>query len=179
MAHISRKVFMKCIVLYLIVLLIRRLYHEPNKTDKIKPYVSHMTDSLVGSITTVIVCQGRAGASGLGRTLTFMSRSGEEEALPLMALAGGGSAGAAGACHSLTALAARRRRRGRSADGERSRLPRAEPPPSHEPPPLPAASFLTIICVLVFYHHYSLVLFYVLSSASRSHRRHARRAPPR
>ena len=95
-----------------------------------------------------------------------MSRSGEEEPLPLMAMAPG-----VGACHTLTALAAwaQAARVARSPCAGHSTD--ARPPPHHEPPPLPAASFLTIICVLlVFYHYYSLVLFYVLSSASRSHR---------
>ncbi|CAG4908950.1 unnamed protein product [Colias eurytheme] len=56
----------------------------------------------------------------LAAGLTFMSRSGEEEPLPLMA-------GSGGACHSLTALARRRRRRGRSACAERPRLPQTAP----------------------------------------------------
>ncbi|CAB3234506.1 unnamed protein product [Arctia plantaginis] len=97
-----------------------------------------------------------------------MSRSGEEEALPLMAPLVAG----AGACHTVTTLA---KRGAGGAGGLRAPSERdcraLAPTAPREPPPLPAASFLTIICVLlVFYHYYSLVLFYVLSSASRSHR---------
>lgn len=54
-----------------------------------------------------------------------MSRSGEEEALPLMAPA---LAMVAGACHNTRYThEARRRRRGRSACAERARLPHAGP----------------------------------------------------
>lgn len=95
-----------------------------------------------------------------------MSRSGEEEPLPLMAMAPG-----VGACHTLTTLASGAGGAGGAFSVRRAPRLTRWPPPHHEPPPLPAASFLTIICVLlVFYHYYSLVLFYVLSSASRSHR---------
>lgn len=96
--------------------------------------------------------------------LTFMSRSGEEEPLPLMTLE---LAHVTHSQHSRGAAQAARAVCVRRATATAA----LRPPPHHEPPPLPAASFLTIICVLlVFYHHYSLVLFYVLSSASRSHR---------
>lgn len=67
---------------------------------------------------------GRRGSNSVavaGLRLTFMSRSGEEEPLPLMAL------GEVAHVNTHNTREARRRRRGRSACAERPRLPRAGP----------------------------------------------------